>query len=93
MLYLTNITQKTVFHILAGNIVGKEEKTQLLTTQSRLLMTLKKKAFENIVGKEENGGNQHFLLFPQRFLSVPKQMSILQLHLFFFCRSFEIGSG
>ena len=24
--------------------------------------------FENIVGKEENAGNQHFLLFPQRFL-------------------------
>ena len=24
---------------------------------------------ENIVGKEENAGNQHFLLFPQCFLS------------------------
>ena len=22
-------------------------------------------AFDNIVGKEENAGNQHFLLFPQ----------------------------
>ena len=26
-----------------------------------------KKAFENIVGKGENAGNQHFLLFPQVF--------------------------
>ena len=25
------------------------------------------KAFENIVGKEENAGNQHFLLCPQYF--------------------------
>ena len=27
--------------------------------------TLKKEAFENIAGKEENAGDQHFLLFPQ----------------------------
>ena len=33
-------------------------------TQSRLLTTLKEKAFENIVGRGENAGNQHFLLFP-----------------------------
>ena len=35
------------------------------TTQSRVSRTLKKKAFENIAGKVENAGNQHFLLFPQ----------------------------
>ena len=29
--------------------------------------------FENIVGKGENAGNQHFLLFPQYFLSFPHQ--------------------
>ena len=28
-------------------------------------MALKKEPFENIVGKEENAGNQHFHLFPQ----------------------------
>ena len=28
-----------------------------------------KKPFENIVGKEENAGNQHFLFFPQCFFS------------------------
>ena len=31
------------------------------------------KPFENIVGKEENAGNQHFLLFPQCCQSFPKQ--------------------
>ena len=41
------------------------------TTQSRLLTTLKMKAFENIVGKGENAGNQHFPLFPQCFLPFP----------------------
>ena len=41
---------------------------KLFSTQSRLLTTLKKKALENTVGKEENAGNQHFLLFSQCFL-------------------------
>ena len=45
-------------------------------------MTLKKKSFENIVGKGENAGNQHFLLFPQCFLPIPKRISIFKLHLF-----------
>ena len=40
-------------------------KSQFFTTQSRLLTTQGKKPFENIVGKGENAGNQHFLLFPQ----------------------------
>ena len=44
-----------------------------LQVQSRLLTTLKEKLFENIVGKEENAGNQHFLLFPQSFLSIQKK--------------------
>ena len=30
-------------------------------------MTLAGKPFENIVGKEANAGNQHFLLFPHVF--------------------------
>ena len=30
--------------------------------------TLGEKPFENIVGKGENAGKQHFLLFPQWFL-------------------------
>ena len=39
------------------------------TKQSYILKTLKKQAFENIVQKGENAGCQHFLLFPQRFLT------------------------
>ena len=31
-------------------------------------MTLEKKASENTLEKEENDGNQYFLLFPQCFL-------------------------
>ena len=46
-----------------------------LTTKSRLLRTLKRKPSENIVGKGENAGNQHFLLFPQCFLPFPKLFS------------------
>ena len=41
-----------------------------------ILMTQRKKTLENIVGKGENAGNQHFLLFPQYFLSFPNQMLI-----------------
>ena len=37
-------------------------------------MTLKKEPYENIVGKEENAGNQHSLLFPQCFLCYPEQI-------------------
>ena len=32
---------------------------------------------ENIVGKEENAGNQHFLLFPQCFLPFKCKISSL----------------
>ena len=41
------------------------------------LMTLGEKPFEKIVGKGENAGSQHFLLFPQCFLPFPKEISIL----------------
>ena len=48
------------------------------------LTPLEKKALENIVGKRENAGIQHFLLFPQCFLLFPTQISIFELLLF--CR-------
>ena len=35
---------------------------------------MEKKAFENIVGRGENAGNQLFLLFPQCFLFLPRQI-------------------
>ena len=36
--------------------------------------TLEEKPFENIVGREENASNQHFLLFPEFFLSYERQL-------------------
>ena len=39
----------------------------MFTTESQLLMTKKKKPFENSEGKEENAGNQHFSSFPIMF--------------------------
>ena len=39
------------------------------------------KPFENIEGKGETVGNQHFLLFPQCFLQIPIRISVLELHL------------
>ena len=41
-----------------------------------------KKTFLNILGKGENAGNQHFLLFPQCFQPIPKRISAFNLHLF-----------
>ena len=37
---------------------------------------LEKKSFENIVGKGENAGNQHFLLISQSFLSIEQQIKV-----------------
>ena len=47
-------------------------------------MTLKKNLYENIVGKKENAGKQHVLLFQQFFfLPTSKRISAFtKLHLF-----------
>ena len=45
----------------------------VFTTQSQLFTPLEKKAFENIEGKGENAGNQHFLLFPTMFSTLPNR--------------------
>ena len=37
------------------------------SSHCQLLTTLREKPLENIAGKGENVGNQHFLLFPQCF--------------------------
>ena len=44
-----------------------------------VLETLRKKTLENIMGKGENGGYQHFLLFPQCFLSCKSQIPQLKV--------------
>ena len=41
----------------------------------------KKKTSENFVGRGEIAGYQHFLLFPQCFLSFPSQISSFESHL------------
>ena len=56
------------------------EHCKLYTTQSRLLTTLRKKASENIVGKGDNAGNQHFLLVPQCFLLKKKKRETPSFH-------------
>ena len=73
-----------MFNYFHHNRAYKVPLRKLFTTQSTLLTTLKQMVFENIMGKGENAGNQHFLLFPQCFLPFENQFSILQPHLF--CR-------
>ena len=67
-------------------------------TQSRLLTTLRKKAFENkafenVVGKGENAGKQHFLLFPQCFFFLPYQHKFQFLAPIYFvvCKCHQFG--
>ena len=47
------------------------DKEFTLTEQSTVLKALKNN-FQNIVGKGENAGNLHFLLFPQCFNPIKK---------------------
>ena len=35
---------------------------------------------DNIAGKGENAGNQHFLLFPQCFLANQREVASLEIH-------------
>ena len=53
-------------------------------------MTLKKKPFKNFVGKGENAGKQHFLLFPQCILPIPKRISVLSYIYFFSANAFNL---
>ena len=57
------------------NIMAKGENAVKLFT------TIRERPFENIVGKAENAGNQHFLLFPQSCLLFPRQNSNFETHL------------
>ena len=45
-------------------------------------MNFTKKLFENIVGKRENAGDQHFLLFPRMFSILHIAKFSFDLHLF-----------
>ena len=52
---------------------------------------LKKKSFENIVGKEETAGNQHFLLFALRFQPMEDRNHNFSNILFVVCKCLEFG--
>ena len=58
--------------------------------QSLIHKVLQKKTFKNIVGKEENAGNQHFLLFPQCFLPYLRHTLTLNLSS---ANVFQFGRG
>ena len=45
-------------------VTAKNDKSLTLYTQFQLLTTFRIKSFDNMMGKGENAGNQHFLLFP-----------------------------
>ena len=62
-------------------------------TTLTLKTNLKKKAFENIVGRGENAGNQHFLIFTHCFLLIPPRSSILESHLFCHLQMFSIWTS
>ena len=74
-----------------GLILDQTIPTWLFTTKSQPLTTLGKKPFENIVGKGENAGNQHFLIFPQCFLPFQIWISIFKSHYFVACKFFQFG--
>ena len=84
ILTLGNESIKEKIHVLATFF------PEVFTTQSQLSTTLCKKPFENIVGKEENAGNPHFLLFPQCFLPIPYKISIFDSHSFCCLQMFTI---
>ena len=71
-------------HLLIAQLAGKFNS---LPHNSNL----RKKPFENIVGKGENAGNQHFLLCPQCFL--PSQVEFLFISYIYnvVCKCFEFG--
>ena len=54
-------------HILLSTTKHFMKQGYYQSTLLRLLMPLRKKLFENIVGKEENAGNKYFLPFLQTF--------------------------
>ena len=82
---------QTVFFPVIIKIQDYVVQGRLITKQSRLLVTRKKKAFGNIVGKGENAGHQHFLLFPHFFPSFQIKLQFLSHTSFVICNCFQFG--
>ena len=60
------ISSAICFNLDQSKILSSGNGDKVLTTLFQVLSTLTKKAFENIVKKEENSGSQHFLVFHYR---------------------------
>ena len=90
-----NVTEKLKLFCKRLETLLEKEKTLVnsFPHNSRLLTSLEKKAFEKIVGKGENAGNQHFLLFPQFFTPIQKRISVLKLHLFYHLQMLSIWAS
>ena len=54
----------------------------VFSIQLHILTTLRKNAFQNVVGKEKNAGNQYFLQFQTLKLSTPLTAVWLNKHKF-----------
>ena len=54
-------------------------------------MALEKKPSENIVGKGENAGNHHFLLFQQCFLFPKTNFNFSVTFILWFARAFSLN--
>ena len=65
-----------------GNLCWKSFcKKKKMAGNQRFLPSQQKSPFENIEGKGENVGNQHFLIFPPCFLPIPNHISTFQFNL------------
>ena len=74
------------------SVEGKGEiLLELLTTQSWLVMTLKNIVGKDIVGKGEDAGNQHLLMFPQFFYSIIDRNDNFSNIWYVVCKCFEFG--
>ena len=78
----------TMFDMLPASAFNLMSVTLYSTIQ-----TLKQRASENIVGKGENAGNQHFLLFPNCFLPYQRQKSLFKQDLICRLQMLSFWSG
>ena len=68
-------------------------KKEHFTTQTQLLTTLKKKSFENIVGKGENAVSSIFSFFQDIFYQSQKEFLFLIYIYFVICKCFELDQS
>ena len=72
---MTYVQADLALHFLCRQLQNMNYPFTMLK-QSLALANLAEKPFGNIVGKEENAGNQHFLLNPQCFLLYQRQIPV-----------------